>query len=127
MESFNGTENDSSILVTIIMTGGIINQMISVDISFSELTAKSLVANFITFMLWYLLIAGADFNTTPLTATIPAGATNTTVRVAVTNDNIVEEDEIFNMSLNVPSSLGPGITTGSLTSATGIIIDTTRK
>ena len=127
MESFNGTENDSSILVTIIMTGGIINQMISVNISFSELTAKSLVANFITFMLWYLLIAGADFNTTPLTATIPAGATNTTVRVAVTNDNIVEEDEIFNMSLNVPSSLGPGITTGSLTSATGIIIDTTRK
>ena len=33
------------------MTGGIINKMISVDISFSEQTAKSLVANLITSML----------------------------------------------------------------------------
>ena len=66
---------------------------------------------------------GNDFNTSPLTTTIPAGATNTTVRVAVTNDNIVEGDEMFNMSLNVPSSLGPGVVAGSITSATGIIID----
>ena len=68
-----------------------------------------------------------DFNTTPLTATIPAGATNTTVKVAVTYDNIVEGDEIFTMSLTVPSSLAPGIVTGSVTSATVIIIDTTSK
>ena len=33
------------------MTGGIINEMISVVISFSEQTAKSLLANLITFML----------------------------------------------------------------------------
>ena len=64
-----------------------------------------------------------DFNTTPLIATIPAEATNTTVRVAVTNDDIVEGDEMFSMSLNVPSSLGPGVVAGSVTSATGIIID----
>ena len=107
------------------MTGGIIDKTISVGISFSELTAKSLVANFIIFMLWCLFIAGNDFNTAPLTATIPAGATNTTVRVAVTDDNIVEGDEMFNMSLYVPSSLGPGIIAGSRTSATGTIIDTT--
>ena len=42
----------------------------------------------------------------------------------MTNDNIVEEDEMFSMSLNVPSSLGPGVVAGSITSATGIIIDT---
>ena len=69
---------------------------------------------------------GNDFNTTPLIATIPAGATNTTVRVAVINDNIVEGDEMFIMSLNVPSSLGPGVVAGSVTSATGIIIDSSR-
>ena len=44
----------------------------------------------------------------------------------MTDDNIIEENEIFNMSLNVPSSLGPGIIAGSRTSATGIIIDSLR-
>ena len=68
-------------------------------------------------------LKGDDFSTTPLIATIPAGATNTTVRVAVTNDNIVEGDEMFSVSLNVPSSLGPGVVAGPITNATGIIID----
>ena len=71
--------------------------------------------------------AGNDFSTTTLIATIPAGATNTTVRVAVTNDNIVEGDETFSMSLSVPSSLGPAIVAGSITSTTGIIIDSSSK
>ena len=43
----------------------------------------------------------------------------------MTDDNIVEGDEMFSMSLNVPSS--PGIVAGKVTSATGIIIDTTSK
>ena len=41
------------------------------------------------------------------------------------NDNIVEGNETFNIRLNIPSSLGPGILAGSITSATGTIIDTT--
>jgi len=55
------------------------------------------------------------------------GATTTTVKVPVMSDNIVEGDEMFSMSLSVPSSLGPGIVTGSITSATGIIVDSTSK
>ena len=70
---------------------------------------------------------GDDFNSTPLNATIPAGATNTTVRVPVMNDNIVEGDEMFSMSLNVPSSLSPGIVADSISSAIGIIRDSTSK
>ena len=73
------------------------------------------------------LLKETDFNSTPLTATIPAGATTTTVRVPVMSDNIVEGYERFNMSLNVPSSLGLGIVAGSVTSATGIIVDSTSK
>ena len=73
------------------------------------------------------LTEGSDFNTTPLNVTIPAEATNTTVRVAVTNDDIVEGDEMFSMSLNVPSSLGPGVVAGLITNATGIIIDSSCK
>ena len=44
----------------------------------------------------------------------------------MTNDNIVEGDEMFSMSLNVPSSLGPGVLAGSITSAIGVIIDSSR-
>ena len=43
------------------------------------------------------------------------------------SDNIVEGDEMFSMSLNVPPSLGPGIVAGSVTSATGRIVDSTSK
>ena len=45
----------------------------------------------------------------------------------MTNDNIVEGDEMFSMSLNVPSSLGPQIIVGLASSATGIIKDSTGK
>ena len=41
------------------------------------------------------------------------------------SDTIVEGNEMFNMSLKVPSSLGPGIVADSVTSATGIIVDST--
>ena len=44
----------------------------------------------------------------------------------MTNDNIVEGDEMFSMSLNVPSSLGPGVVAGSIANANGIIIDSSR-
>ena len=43
------------------------------------------------------------------------------------SDNIVEGVEMFNMSLTVSSTLGPGIIAGSVTSATGIIVDSTSK
>ena len=49
------------------------------------------------------------------------------MNIPVTDDNIAEGDETFSMSLTVPSSLGPVITTGTVTSATVIIIDTTGK
>ena len=43
------------------------------------------------------------------------------------DDDIVEGDEMFIISLNVPSLLGPGIVAGLVTSATATIIDTTSK
>ena len=45
----------------------------------------------------------------------------------MTDDNIVEGIERFNMDLHIPSVLAPAVITGSVTSATGIIIDTTSK
>ena len=45
----------------------------------------------------------------------------------MTDDNIVEGNETFYMSLNVPSSLAPGIVAGTNSSALGIIIDSSGK
>ena len=49
------------------------------------------------------------------------------LNIPVTNDDIVEGNETFSMSLTVPSSLGPGITTGTITSATVTINDTSSE
>ena len=68
-----------------------------------------------------------DFNSTTQTVTITTGANGSMVNIPLINDDVVEGDEIFSMSLTVPSSLGPGITTGSNTSAILTIIDTTGK
>ena len=73
------------------------------------------------------VLSGNDFNSNTQNATIISGNNNTTVNITVTNDKIVERNETFSMSLNVPSSLGPGIVAGVVNSATGTIIDTTSK
>ena len=61
------------------------------------------------------------------TVTITAGTNSSMVHIPVTDDNIVEGDETFSMSLTVTSSLGPGIRTGAITSATVTIIDTSSE
>ena len=49
------------------------------------------------------------------------------VSVPVMMDNIVEELEKFDLTLNVSSSLAPAITAGSTDRAVGVIIDSTSK
>ena len=49
------------------------------------------------------------------------------VSVPVIDDDIVEENETFNVILNIPSSVSREITLGGRTSATIIITDSTGK
>ena len=49
------------------------------------------------------------------------------VSVPVTNDDIVEGTEEFDLMLTVPPSLGPAITAGGRNTAVGIITDSTSK
>ena len=49
------------------------------------------------------------------------------VSVPIMMDNIVEEREQFDLTLNVSPSLAPAITAGSRDSAVGVIVDTTSK
>ena len=74
-----------------------------------------------------ILVLGSnnvDFKSITQTVTIIAGTNSSTIKIPVTNDDIVEEDEMFTMNLNVPASLGPGIIAGAITMAEGTIIDT---
>ena len=73
----------------------------------------------------HLLGGGVDFNSATQTATITAGASSSTINITVINDNIVEGDEMFTMTLNVPTS--PAITIGNITMATVTIIDSTSR
>ena len=82
----------------------------------------------------YLILAlymyvgnGFDFDSTPQNITITAGTNSSMVNIPVTDDDIVEGDETFSMSLTVSSSLGPGVRTGTITSATVTINDTTSE
>ena len=69
------------------------------------------------------LTGGVDFDTTPLTATFASGSRKSIVRVPVIMDVIHEEDEEFDLRLDVPSSLGPAITAGNRNTATGVIVN----
>ena len=68
-----------------------------------------------------------DFDSAQRIATISAGSTIGAVNIPVVNDNIVEGNETFNMSLTVPPSLGPRIKADVITSATATIIDTSSE
>ena len=65
------------------------------------------------------------------TVTIAAGANSTTVNISVIDDDIVEADEMFNITLSLLSSLnGAGVVLANdndIVSVTGIIIDTTSE
>jgi len=74
----------------------------------------------------YYFTVESDFDSTPLTATIPAGTITTTVRVPVMSDNIVEGDEMFSITLN-QAMLPYGIRTGTNSNAIVVVKDSSSK
>jgi len=65
----------------------------------------------------------SDYITGPYTVTILAGYTVGLLNIAIVNDNIVEELETFNLTINV-SSLPEGIFSGNPSSTLVNILDT---
>ena len=68
-----------------------------------------------------------DYDSTPINATFTAGTTRAMVNVPVTMDDIVEEQERFNLSFTIPSSLQGQVISGDTATANGIITDDTSK
>ena len=88
----------------------------------------NLIRSLMTYIIMHLVLTignNVDFNSTTQNVIITAGTNSSTVNIAIINDDIVEGDENFTMSLNVPVS--PGILAGSITMTTGIIFDTSSE
>ena len=70
---------------------------------------------------------GTDFNSDVLTATFASMTIMSNVSVPVSSDMILEGNEEFNLTLTIPPSVGRGIELGSISTAEGIIVDSTSK
>ena len=69
---------------------------------------------------------GTDYDSGPFTATITAGSDRVFFNVAVTDDDIVEENENFTLIIDM-SSLPDDFILGSVSQATVVITDEDSK
>ena len=67
-----------------------------------------------------------DYGSGPYTVTFPAGTTRVPFNVSINNDDILEDNEDFMLTIN-PSSVPTGVTVGSPDQATVTIVDDDRK
>jgi hypothetical protein len=102
--TYSIAENGGSVLSTITRTGTGTLDAASVDYATSPGTAT----------------AGADYTTTSGTANFAAGATTATFSVPILDDQLIEGNETFNVTLTNPS---PGSTLGAQSSAVVTITD----
>ena len=65
-----------------------------------------------------------DYNSGPYNVTFPVGSTNASFDIIINDDNVLEADEMFNVSI---TSITNGHIVGIPAVATVIIIDTTSK
>ena len=74
----------------------------------------------------YGVIGGVDYVSGPYTVTFPAGMTEVSFSVGITDDNILESNERFQLSIN-SSSLPNRVTIGNPSEVTVTIVDNDRK
>ena len=63
-----------------------------------------------------------DYTSGPYTVTMPAGMTTATFNIPITDDNILEGDENFMLTIN-ETSLPTGVTRGTPGEVTVTIVD----
>ena len=71
---------------------------------------------------YYNFVDNNDYDAGPYTITIPAGENDITFSVSITDDNILEQSETFNLIID-ESSLPSGVTSSYSNITTVIIMD----
>ena len=66
-----------------------------------------------------------DYISTPLLATFSIGTTTTNFTIPISEDNIIEPLEEFDLIFTIPLSISDVIIAGTEMTATGVIIDST--
>ena len=70
----------------------------------------------------YFYLSGSDYEPGPYSVTFVAGMTRATFNVLITNDNILEANETFELAINM-SSLPSDVTIGTPGRLTVTIVD----
>ena len=70
----------------------------------------------------FALGGGIDYNSGPYNVTFPAGTTEGYTDIVLVNDNIYENDEMFNLMID-PSSLPSNVTVYNFDQATVTILN----
>ena len=68
---------------------------------------------------------GTDYDSTPINATFRPGTANSTIKIPIIPDDILEQLETFELTFTIPTTISDVIIEGRQTSAIGIINDTT--
>ena len=131
---YTGSEATGFVMVTLKLVGGTSSNPFNVTVTPSEQSPVSAKGNSVMCMImcWLKsvwLTGGVDFDTTTLTATFDSGMTMSSVSVPVIDDDIIEVDETFSITLSfsTPSSVNKGITLGARYNAIVTITDSTGK
>ena len=68
---------------------------------------------------------GIDYDNSTMIATFVAGSTTANIKIPIVDDTVVdEEDEKFNLTLNILPTTGVRVKFGTIYIATAVIIDT---
>ena len=70
---------------------------------------------------------GVDYDSSPVEAIFPSGATSTMINIILINDTIAEGPETFDLDLTIPLSLNGQVVLGANANAIGNITDDTSK
>ena len=99
---------------------------VTVQVRDNENTANSELNSTITNGSYIVADGGVDYDSGPYSVTFTAGVTSVSFDVPINNDNILEDDEDFTLTI-IGSSLPSEVTRGDPFRATVTIVDNDRK
>ena len=122
---FIGSERAGFVNVIVELVGGTVSIPFDVTITLSEQTPVSAKGSKVTYIATNMhllcLTGGDDFDNTMLVATFGVGMTTVNVTVPVVRDEIIEGEEEFVLTLNVPPLFDGRVSTGINNTTIGVI------